>query len=136
MLGVVKILLYSQKRERRKIMRDLVLRHRLSAHAVHEFDRLVDQLLRGLPRPAGGVLVGRRRLEPRDRAWAAAQAVSDGRWAHAILRVPHGSEAHLISQHPWQLRRQLGWLWGHLAYPVGMRWCPGRSGMCEGWANA
>jgi hypothetical protein len=89
-------------------LRDLVLSHRILDHVVHGFDKLVDLLLRELPRPAGGVLVGRRRQEPRDRAWAAAQAVSDGRWANAILRVPHESQALLISRHPWRLRRQLG----------------------------
>ena len=34
---------------------------------------------RGRSLPAGGVLVGRRRQEPRHGTWAAAQAVSDGR---------------------------------------------------------
>ena len=58
---------------------------------------------------------------------AAAQAVPDGRWAHAILRVPHESQALLISRHPWRLRRQLELLLGYFAYPVGMRWCLGGS---------
>ena len=89
-------------------MCDLVLSHRPPDHAVHEFDQLVDLLQREFPRPAGGVLVGRRRQEPRDRTWAAAQTVSESRWANAILRVPHDSQALLISRHPWRLRRQLG----------------------------
>ena len=45
-------------------LRDLVLSHRLLDHAVHELHQLVDLLLRELARPAGGVLVGRRRQQP------------------------------------------------------------------------
>ena len=43
------------------------------------------------------------------------------RWplALAILRVPHESQALLISRHPWRLRRQLGLLWGMLPNPSG-----------------
>ena len=79
------------------LMENTIHTHTTSFDHRHHRDQLVDLLLRELARPAGGVLVGRRRQQPRDRAWAAAQTVSDGRWAHAILRVPHESQPLLIS---------------------------------------